>query len=158
MTREDIKTYSYRISQASKTDLVVITYDIAADYLKEAKENAESGDIEGMRSALNKVSRVIDSLISGLNLEYEIAGNLFQIYLQIKRTLVSVSVSADKDEITRIERLISMLRKSFYSIKDEDTSGPLMKNTEQVYQGLTYSNSGYGNESSNVQANRGYIV
>ena len=77
MTREDIKTYSYRISQASKTDLVVITYDIAADYLKEAKENAESGDIEGMRSALNKVSRVIDSLISGLNLEYEIAGNLF---------------------------------------------------------------------------------
>lgn len=158
MTREDIKTYSYRISQASKTDLVVITYDIAADYLKEAKENAESGDIEGMRSALNKVSRVIDSLISGLNLEYEIAGNLFQIYLHIKRILVSVSVSADKDEITRIEHLISMLRKSFYSIKDEDTSGPLMKNTEQVYQGLTYSNSGYGNESSNVQANRGYIV
>lgn len=158
MTREDIKTYSYRISQASKTDLVVITYDIATDYLKEAKENAETGDIEGMRSALNKVSRVIDSLISGLNLEYEIAGNLFQIYLHIKRTLVSVSVSADKDEITRIEHLISMLRKSFYSIKDEDTSGPLMKNTEQVYQGLTYSNSGYGNESSNVQANRGYIV
>ena len=81
MTREDIKTYSYRISQASKTDLVVITYDIAADYLKEAKENAESGDIEGMRSALNKVSRVIDSLISGLNLEYEIAGNLFFVMI-----------------------------------------------------------------------------
>lgn len=31
-----IKTYSYRISQATRSQLVVITYDIVIDYLSEA--------------------------------------------------------------------------------------------------------------------------
>ena len=36
MDREAIKTYSYRISQATRSELVVIVYDIIRDYLKDA--------------------------------------------------------------------------------------------------------------------------
>ena len=36
MDNDSIKTYSYRISQATRSQLVVITYDIILDYMKTA--------------------------------------------------------------------------------------------------------------------------
>ena len=40
MDREAIKTYSYRISQATRSELVVIVSDIIRDYLKDAVSTA----------------------------------------------------------------------------------------------------------------------
>ena len=37
MTKEDISVFSIRIAQGSKTDLVVITYEIIIKYLETAK-------------------------------------------------------------------------------------------------------------------------
>ena len=35
MKKESIKAYSYRVSQASKTELIVIMYDMAIEYLND---------------------------------------------------------------------------------------------------------------------------
>ena len=44
MNNDMIRTYSYRISQATRSQLVVITYDIITDYLNEAlNDDASSG-------------------------------------------------------------------------------------------------------------------
>ena len=42
MDREAIKTYSYRISQATRSELVVIVYDIIRDYLKDAVSTSDN--------------------------------------------------------------------------------------------------------------------
>ena len=41
MKKDDIQTFSYRISQANRTDLVVITLDMAIQYIKDAKEDQD---------------------------------------------------------------------------------------------------------------------
>ena len=37
MNKDAIKTFSYRISQANKTELIVVMYDMALEYLQDAK-------------------------------------------------------------------------------------------------------------------------
>ena len=101
--------------------------------------------------------KVVDQLLVGLDMQYEISGNLFMIYNHIKRTLISASVSMDKNELERVSGLLKRLRGSFYEVSKQDTSEPLMRNTQTVYAGLTYSKGGMGNEmSSDNMTNRGF--
>jgi len=154
MNNDLIRTYSYRISQANRSELVVIIYDLSMDYIKEA---CEKENVEEKRHALLGAQRAIDQLIAGLDMNYEISGNLFVIYNHIKRSLMTASVSLDNSELERVLGLIGKLRKSFYEVSKKDASAKLMKNTQNVYAGLTYSKTGYC-ESVASGKNRGYVV
>ncbi|MGN0318352.1 MAG: flagellar protein FliS [Lachnospira sp.] len=157
MTKESIKSYSYRISQASRTDLVVIVYDIAIEYLENAAVAFDDGNLTEARKELRMALRCIDQLLVTLEMNSEIAINLHLIYNHIKRTLINAEVSHNTSELARVEKLLAKLRASFYEISRQDESGPLMKNTQQVYAGLTYSNGGYSNENlTDPVENRGF--
>ena len=56
MDNDMIKTYSYRISQATRSQLVVITYDIVIDYLSEAVQKDDSG----FKESLHMANRILD--------------------------------------------------------------------------------------------------
>lgn len=45
-----------------------------------------------------------------------------------------------------VKKMLETMRKSFYELSKQDDSEPLMKNTQQVYAGFTYSNDGGSNE------------
>lgn len=146
MDKETIKTYSLRISQASRTELIVIMYDMATDYLKDAKMELKKSDIENFNNNIKKVKRIIDSLSSSLDMKYEISAQLFKEYLVISRMLQKASCGKDEELIDRIIKMLAKLRNAFYEVSKKDTLGPVMKNTQQVYAGLTYSNTGNTNE------------
>ena len=130
MTKETIKTFQYRITQATASQLVVILYDMAIEYLNDA---CESDSAKQAHNNIYMAQKVIDQLICGLDMQYEISANLFVIYNHMKRSLLEVS--------------------------RQDTSEPLMKNTQAVYSGLTYSKGGISNETQtdNIE-NRGFRV
>lgn len=75
-----IKTYSYRISQATRSQLVVITYDIVIDYLSEAVQK----DDGGFKESLHMAMRGIDQLITGLDMKYDVSVQLYQLYNYMK--------------------------------------------------------------------------
>ena len=165
MTRDLIQTFSYRISQASRSQLVVILYDMALEYLKEAKELAvsESDKREDVHmaysQALRNCGRAVDLLIKGLDFQYDISGQLFQIYLYVKKELVKCVAREDAEKLNHLEGILKKLRGSFYEVSKTDTSQPLMKNTQQIFSGLTYSSSGSSNEiAGGVTTNRGITV
>lgn len=93
MDREAIKTYSYRISQATRSELVVIVYDIIRDYLKDA---VSTSDNAVFKEKLHMAMRGIDQLITGLDMQYELSGNLYVLYNYMKRILIGAQVSYDK--------------------------------------------------------------
>ena len=102
MTKETIKTFQYRITQATASQLVVILYDMAIEYLNDA---CESDSAEQAHNNIYMAQKVIDQLICGLDMQYEISANLFVIYNHMKRSLISASVSLDNNEINRITGL-----------------------------------------------------
>ena len=92
-------------------------------------------------------------------MQYELSGNLYVLYNYMKRTLIGAQVSYDKNVVNSIYDMLGQLRQSFYEVSRHDNSAPLMKNTEKVYSGLTYSKYGAGNETaSDTLINRGYMV
>ena len=128
MTKETIKTFQYRITQATASQLVVILYDMAIEYLNDA---CESDSAKQAHNNIYMAQKVIDQLICGLDMQYEISAT----------------------------GLLKKLRASFYEVSKQDDSEPLMKNTQAVYSGLTYSKGGISNETQtdNIE-NRGFRV
>ncbi len=155
MNNDMIRTYSYRISQATRSQLVVITYDIIADYLNEALNDDASS---GYKEKLHMAMRGIDQLITGLDMEYEISVQLYQLYNYMKRTLISAQVSGERDSVSRVITMLGKLRTSFLEVSQLDDSKPLMKNTEKVYSGLTYSRYGAIETAQDTLKSRGYKV
>ncbi|MGN0327504.1 MAG: flagellar protein FliS [Lachnospira sp.] len=156
MNAETVKTFSYRISQASRSELVVILYDMASEYLK---ISVETDSEDEFKKNVQQSIRVVDKLIVGLDMQYEVSVNLYKIYNHIKRSLMKAQIHLDKDEILRVDKLLKKLRTSFYEVSKQDTSGPMMRNTEKVYSGLTYSKGGAGNEMlSDPVKNRGFMA
>ena len=113
MDREAIKTYSYRISQATRSELVVIVYDIIRDYLKDA---VSTSDNAVFKEKLHMAMRGIDQLITGLDMQYELSGNLYVLYNYMKRTLIGAQVSYDKNVVNSIYDMLGQLRQSFYEV------------------------------------------
>ena len=152
MDNDMIKTYSYRISQATRSQLVVITYDIVIDYLSEAVQKDDSGFKESLHMAM----RGIDQLITGLDMKYDVSVQLYQLYNYMKRSLINAQVSCDHEKVNEVSGLMKKLRASFLEVSRQDTSEPLMKNTEKVYSGLTYSRYGVNEMAQDTLENRGY--
>ena len=109
MTKETIKTFQYRITQATASQLVVILYDMAIEYLNDA---CESDSAKQAHNNIYMAQKVIDQLICGLDMQYEISANLFVIYNHMKSSLISASVSLDNNEINRITGLLKKLSTS----------------------------------------------
>ena len=159
MNKEAIKTFSYRISQASKTELVVIMYDMAQEYLKDAIQALNDDDKIGFCNNIRQVKRVIDELSSGLDMQYEIANELFVLYMQADKILIRCLARMDNEGLDKVVNMLNKLRESFYKLSKDDDSGPVLKNAQQVYAGLTYSSAGGSNEIYiDPVNNRGYSV
>ncbi len=159
MKKDSIQTYSYRISQASRTDLIVILYDMAMEYIRDAKEALQVQDTLEFTKNIRQAKRVVDELGMCLDMQYDISKELLNIYLYAGRVLVKALATGSDENLERVEKLFTGLRKSFYELSKTDDSGPMIQNAQQVYAGLTYSNVGSSNEiSNNYTPNRGYTV
>jgi len=157
MTKEEINGYSYRVTQASRTGLVVIMYDVALNYLSDAMDYYNDFKIENFRDELKKAQRVINQLSSVLDMNYEISLELMRLYRYINNVLVRSSIRKEVEELRVVISMLQKLRGTFEKVSEQDKSGPMMMNTQQVYAGLTYSNGGL-NEYHDQTTKRGFTV
>jgi len=156
MTNEQKQDFTLRISQANKSALVVILYDIFLAYAKEAEEAspAESAFHIAIANARGALSELIDSL----RMEYDIAQSTYQLYRFVERELIRADIGRSADPIPAVIRIMQCLRDAYAEVAKEDASAPLMKNTDIVYAGMTYGKHDVMTGSSAAGTNRGYLV
>lgn len=157
MTSEEKNIFSRRIAQASKTELIVIMYEIAVNYLRTAIEKKGAEDIKSFRENINRARRVVNELTSVLDMKYELSYELANIYTFINRSMIKVSVSLDITEVEAAIRMLEQLKEAFEIVAKSDTSGPMMQNAQKVYAGLTYGKATL-NETQDSESNRGYLA
>lgn len=158
MTAEQKKEYTLRISQANKTQLVVILYEMTLLYLEEAKEGIQSGNRPQKIAALHKVRGCINEMIGSLNFDYEPAGSLLELYIYCSKELVHADIHSDIQNIEHVRMVISALKEAYQMIEKQDQSQPLMSHTQTVYAGLTYGNTGLNENVTNTSGNRGFLA
>lgn len=158
MTRELKQQYTFRITRANKTELIVILYDMILSYIEEAKEAFTQEERAAFHDAIRKIRGCNQELIASLNLEYEPAMNLLSLYLYVNRELVHADVKKDLLALEHVRMVISGLKEAYEVLAAQDFSGPVMQNTQAVYAGLTYGKGDLTENMADQGTNRGFLA
>ena len=150
------KQFAMRISQANNVQMILISYEIIDTYLLEAKQTNVGTDDYVI--SIDKAKRCIEEMMNNLHYEYDIAKDLKQLYLYMKKRLRQAICEKDVDAIDEVRKMIKDLHDSYESIADTDDSGPMMQNTQTVVAGMTYGKNQILQESTDDTSNRGYRV
>lgn len=71
MTKDEKQQFTFRITQANSTEMIVILYEMLLCYLKEAEEAVEKEDKAAFHEAVRKARGCMNELLQSLHLEYE---------------------------------------------------------------------------------------
>ena len=136
MTKEEINIFSRRITQSSRSELVVITYEIIENYIERAMEVQD--DKEDFVFNMKKAKQFLNNVSSALDFSYDISKQLMSLYMYMDRCLISSIVKQTPVETDTVLSMLAKLKSSFVEISKLDKSGAVMQGGEQVYAGLTY--------------------
>ena len=94
-------------------------------------------------------------------LDYSVALSyqLMSLYIFANKELTTARIRRKPELLAGVENVIETLLTGYRKVSEEDTSGPVMKNTQQVYAGLTYG-KGTLNEMyvNGNEARRGFMA
>lgn len=156
MTREKKQELTLRITQANKTELIEILYEMVLCYLDDAEDAHGQQDRNGFRDAIRKTRGCFSELLSSLNLDYELAVRLLQLYRYCNRELALADVKNDCEHLQHIRLVIAKLQAAYEELSKQDTSGPVMQNSQTVYAGLTYGRGELTENMADQGMNRGF--
>lgn len=159
MTKSEINAYTMRVAQASKSELIVIMYEMAVKYIDDGTEALQAGNVQEFRVNIKRAKAVVNELASVLDLRFSISSNLLALYTYMNNVMVKSDITLKTDDLIRVRAMLEKLHTAFGKVSEQDNTEPLMKNVQQVYSGLTYSrnslNESYANASD---LKRGYRV
>ena len=158
MKKEKIQEFTLRISRANKTELTVILYDMTLTYLQDSLEEFDHHNIKEFKWNVDRAKECIDELLNSLHLEYEPAMTLMGLYFFYKRELTTAAVQQNKEKILPIMQMLEELKESYEKISPQDTSAPIMENTQAVYAGLTYGKNSLNVDLSDQSIDRGFRI
>ena len=149
--------FTRRLSQCNRGELIVIMYDIVFAYIEEAKLAYEKNNYDEYKEAIRKTQAGIDGLKKSLDFKYEIAKEIYPLYMYCYNALAKAIYQNRLDGLLEAEKILKRLYQSFCEVAKTDASGPLMGNTQQVYAGMTY---GRTNLTENLVENthRGFFA
>ena len=95
--------------------------------------------------------------MGALDFSQPISFRLMSLYIYVNKMLVKARITKRPDSLEDVELVVEKLRAGFDGIKEQDTTGPVMQNVQQVYAGLTYGKGTLNETYLNSQDyNRGF--
>lgn len=158
MTDDLKQRFTFRITQANKTELIVILYEMTRTYVEDAKEALAIQDVEKFRKEIKRAKRCVEELMVSLHTEYVIARHIMQLYLYMNRELAKADARCTEKPLEHVLLVIKNLHEAYLEISKQDTSEPIMSNTQSVYAGLTYGKNDLNENLMDNITNRGFLV
>ena len=155
MTDEIKKNFTLRISQANKSELTVILYEMYLVYLEEAINSKD--DRQKMRKAIKNARGCIQEFMQSLDFNYELSYYLLRLYVYVNKEMAGADVRGDVKSLEICRKIMTELMEAYREVSKSDISGPVMENAQAVYAGLTYG-KGELTESLAHQGNRGFLI
>lgn len=158
MKKEQIQEYTLRITQANRSELVVILYEVTECYIADAIKAFDEGDTLQYKRNIEAAIKCVSDLMDSLNFDYELALPLMNIYLYIRKELYLAIIRNKTDILIRLPKLISSLKEAFVNVSSADGGDAMMENTQSVYAGYTYGKGVLVEGVSDNSGNRGYMA
>lgn len=158
MRNEMKQDFTRRLSQCNRGQMIVIIYDIYFAYAEDAKNAYQSHNHEEFKIAIHKAQNALTQLMGALNFSYELSQNLYSLYMYSRNCLSKALYENKLDGLLDAEWVMKRLYASFEEVARLDVSEPLMRNTQQVYAGMTYGRTSLNENLTGVNMNRGFLA
>lgn len=146
-----------RITQCNRSQLLLVTFDICLTYMEEAEQCCSREEWEGYRDALRDADHCVERLQDTLNFQYDISMQLYPLYSFCRGSLMQALYQRRTEGIEHAKRVLTQLQAAFEQAAGQDTSEPLMQNTQQIYAGMTYGKKQL-NEDYREPDSRGFFA
>lgn len=156
MNKDKISAFTLRIASSNGSGLISILYDIYEEYEQEAIAFYDDNNIEEATSAVKKCSEVVTHLKNDLNFDFSISKELYSLYDFVQRALSRSIYKGDKEGVLEAKTVMDKLGEAFAEIADNDTSAPIMRNTQSVVAGYTYGRNSLNENLTGNEYNRGF--
>lgn len=146
------KDFTLRVTQANRSELIVIIFDMCLTYLKEAIEDVDRAE------NIAKARACVDELKESLNFEYALSTDLLHLYIQVNKLLAQAAAGGRTEPLLEAQSIMIRLHDAFVKVSEADDSKPLVHNAQEVYAGYTY---GKNDVNVNIEAGgtgRGFRV
>lgn len=138
MTKETIQEFTNRISQANKTEMIVIVFDIALCHIDEAIQSYKSPSNDSFNTSIKYAQKCINDLIEALNFDYEISNQLLQSYTYVSKQLLFAKLNNSTSYLDNAKSILSSMKDAFVKLAEQDESPAMSETTEHVVVGMTY--------------------
>lgn len=158
MTQEKKQEYTLRITQANKTQMITIIYEMVMDYLDDTIDALAIGKRADADRSIGYAQNCIDELLRSLDMRYELAKNLHKIYIFSKRELLVAGAKGSIHRVWKVLQNFRQLHSAYLELEKADESARLMGNTQTVIAGLTYGRFSLNEDVTAVSMNRGLMA
>ena len=150
-----LSEYTARITQANRSELVVVIYDIILDSMKEGLAAYSNEDKELFVEKIRYGQKFLLELMNTLDFKYEVSKELLRLYIFVNKQMINSCIKMDATLIDSAIEVMEKLKEGFVGVAAEDKSEPVMQNVQPIYAGLTYG-KGTLNEISYETGSRGF--
>lgn len=133
--------YQIRISQATKSELNIITFELCINYIEDALEVINKDDTLFVNNINTSLSFLREIIVS-LNYDYDISKELLEIYLYCNKLLIEGMIKKDSTSLEDAIYMLETIKDGFSQIKDTGDDQKVMQNSQKVFAGLTYGKGG----------------
>lgn len=156
MKQELIRDFNLRISNANRSQLVVIKFDIFDVYAEDAKAALSAGNGPDFKLQINSALSVLGSFEESLDFKYDISVELYNAYQFCIKQLYKALSLRKIEYLDNARYVMRELREAFVKVAELDDSPVIMQNSEQVTAGMTYGKGVLYEGSLNTESNRGF--
>ena len=158
MKSEQVKNFTRRISQCNRGGMIVVIYDIFFAYVKDAEDAFSQQEDDRFHENVRKAEKCIDELMRALDFKYPVSKDLYALYVFAKESLAKTVMRNGLEDLDNAKMVMGNLHDAFKEAAKQDSSQPLMRNTQQVYAGITYGKHDLTETYQVPEASRGFFA
>lgn len=157
MEKSKLQEFAARVTQANRSELVVVIYEAVLASIAEGKRCPAEEQIEEARLEISRARSLITELMGSLDMQYGISHYLRQLYIFAYHELCHGIAMRQPELFDHASDIFEKLLPSFQEVAKQDDSEAVMQNVQTIYAGLTYGR-GTLNETIGVEVdtNRGF--
>lgn len=157
MDKDKLQEFATRVSQANRSELVVVIYEATLASIGEGKLLLEKNEIPEARKEVERAKGLINELMASLDMQYTISHYLRHLYIYAYHELCHGIALRQPELFDHASDVLEGLLPSFQEVAKQDDSRPVMKNVQQIYAGLTYGRKSLNETIAvGVDMNRGF--
>lgn len=104
------------VTTATPGELTLLLYDGCLKFIRAGRQAILTGNMDAKNTNLQKAQRIMQELMATLNMDVEIAKNMYSLYDYINRRLIEANMQVNTELLDEVEGLVADFRNTWKQV------------------------------------------